>query len=37
MELLQKINRERKGTILLTTDLFERLPAYSDFMLRETS
>jgi len=36
MELLTKINRERKLTILLTTtDLYERLPANRDFMLKE--
>jgi putative ABC transport system ATP-binding protein len=36
MELLTKINRERKLTILLTTtELYERLPANRDFMLKE--
>jgi ABC-type lipoprotein export system ATPase subunit len=36
MELLTKINKERKVTILLTTtDLYERLPANRDFMLKE--
>jgi putative ABC transport system ATP-binding protein len=36
MELLTKINRERKLTILLTTtDLYERLPANRDFLLKE--
>jgi putative ABC transport system ATP-binding protein len=36
MELLTKINRERKVTIILTTtDLYERLPANRDFMLKD--
>jgi putative ABC transport system ATP-binding protein len=36
MELLNKINRERKVTIILTTtDLYERLPTNRDFMLKE--
>jgi len=36
MELLNKINRERRVTIILTTtDLYERLPANRDFMLKE--
>ena len=36
MNLLTKINRERKLTILLTTtDLYERLPTNRDFMLKE--
>jgi len=36
MDLLTKINRERKVTIILTTtDLYERLPANKDFMLKE--
>ena len=38
MELLNKINRERKVTIILTTtDLYERLPANRDFVLRDGS
>jgi putative ABC transport system ATP-binding protein len=36
MDLLTKINRERKVTIILTTtDLYERLPSNRDFMLKE--
>jgi len=36
MELLGKINRERKVTVILTTtDLYERLPSNRDFMLKE--
>jgi ABC-type lipoprotein export system ATPase subunit len=36
MELLGKINRERKVTIILTTtDLYERLPSDRDFMMKE--
>jgi putative ABC transport system ATP-binding protein len=36
MELLCKINRERKVTVILTTtDLYERLPSHRDFMLKE--
>jgi ABC-type methionine transport system ATPase subunit len=36
MDLLKKINVERRVTIILTTtDLYERLPANRDFMLKE--
>ena len=36
MELLCKINRERKVTVILTTtDLYERLPSDRDFMMKE--
>jgi putative ABC transport system ATP-binding protein len=36
MELLARINGERKVTIILTTtDLYERLPSNRDFMLKE--
>lgn len=36
MDLLKKINVERRVTIVLTTtDLYERLPANRDFMLKE--
>jgi ABC-type lipoprotein export system ATPase subunit len=36
MNLLTKINRERKVTIILTTtDLYEKLPADRSFLLRE--
>ncbi len=36
MELLKKINRERKVTILMTTtDLYEALPTNRDFMLKD--
>jgi energy-coupling factor transporter ATP-binding protein EcfA2 len=36
MNLLTKINRGRKVTIILTTtDLYEKLPADRSFLLRE--
>lgn len=36
MELLNKINRERKVTIILTTtDLYEKLPTNRDFILKD--
>jgi ABC-type lipoprotein export system ATPase subunit len=36
MELLKKINRERKVTIILTTtDLYEKLPTNRDFILKD--
>ena len=36
MELLTRINEERKVTIILTTtDLYERLPSNRDFMLKD--
>jgi putative ABC transport system ATP-binding protein len=36
MELLNKINRERKVTIILTTtDLYEKLPTNRDYLLRD--
>ena len=35
-ELLRKINRERKVTIVLTTtDLYEKLPTTRDYVLKE--
>jgi putative ABC transport system ATP-binding protein len=36
MDLLKKINRERKVTIILTTtDLYEKLPTNRDFILKD--
>jgi ABC-type methionine transport system ATPase subunit len=36
MDLLSKINKERKVTIIMTTtDLYEKLPTNRDFILKE--
>jgi ABC-type methionine transport system ATPase subunit len=35
MELFSKINKERRVTIVLTTDMYEKLPTIKGYVLKE--